>query len=114
MKQVKQVLPLVLLGCALLASSCRRNDYRTVKIHVPEMRNQACAQIIHSALSRVQGVEWDSIEINVSERSVTVTYDSMLLSLKNIEFTVAAAGFKADSVPADEKAQKALPPECLQ
>jgi len=101
----------ILVVC-LAACSCRRADLRTVKIHVPAMKNEACAQVVRRSVARVKAVRNDSISIDLETREVTVTYDSVFMSLKNVEFTIAAAGFAANDVPADRKAADALPAEC--
>lgn len=105
------------MAAALLAAgvglcSCRQQDLRTFKIRVPEMHNAACAEVVGRALARVNGVQQESIRIDVGDRSVTLTYDSMVLSLKNIEYAIAQAGFTANDIPADAEARAALPPEC--
>lgn len=51
-------------------------------------------------------------EINLQDRVVLVPYESILMSMKNIEFYIAEAGFSANEVPANKKAQAALPAEC--
>lgn len=106
---------LALVGILLLSAltvSCRKQDIRTVTVRVPEMKNKACAQIIHNVLCKVHGVQGDKIQIDLTSRTVTVTYDSLKLALKNIEFDIAGAGFRANEIPAKPEAVKALPPEC--
>ena len=51
--------------------------------------------------------------VDLAERKLAVTYDSLILSRKNIEFAVADAGFAANQVPANVEAMKKLPPECM-
>ena len=105
-----------LLACCLSMTlvSCRKHDVRTVLIHVPEMRNRACVDVVQDALSKVQGLQWNRTEIDLSRRTVTVTYDSMQMSLKNVEFAIADAGFRANNVPANEEAAAKLPDACLE
>gem|GEM_PF-550088 len=91
---------------------CRTRDMRTMIIHVPGMRNDACREIVVSAIMKFQGVDPISVRVDMKRRLVTVTYDSLVLSLKNIEFAVAEAGFQANDVPAKQEAANALPPEC--
>ena len=105
----------VIIGLvAVLASavSCRKQDIRTAAIFVPGMRTEACAQRIVVALGRGQNVNPEAIEIDLATRTVRVQYDSIKHSLKNLEFTVAEAGFDANGVPADEEVRRALPAEC--
>jgi copper chaperone CopZ len=77
------------------------------------MRTEACAQRVKDALQPARyGVRMDSIRIDMEDRTVTLRYDSMQLSIKNIEFLVAEAGFDANEVPRDAAAAAKLPAEC--
>jgi len=107
---------LVGVGCLLLVAfvttSCRQADVRTALITVPEMKNQACANRIITALANEQGIHPSRVTVRLEDRRVEVAYDSLRHSLKNLEFTIADAGFSANDVPVNLKAQAALPPEC--
>lgn len=93
-------------------ASCRRQDVRTVVISVPEMKNEACVSRVRTALETVQAVNPAWISPDLERREVTVRYDSVRHSLRNLEFTIADAGFAVNDVPANQLAQQALPPEC--
>lgn len=97
----------------VLGSSCRQQDVRTFDINVPGMHNQACADVILRAINGVQGVRGAQTRVDLSARKLAVTYDSLILSRKNIEFAIADAGFAANEVPANVEAMKNLPPECM-
>ena len=97
---------------ALVTASCRTKDVRTVLIYVPEMRNIACSEIVVRAVSRCIGVVTSKVEVDLSRRTVTVSYDSLVTALKNLEFAIAEAGFQANEIPAKEDAARNLPPEC--
>ena len=109
---------------SLLASSCRLHDWRTVRILVPEMKNEACAGIIRDALTRGCPIRRDDILADFEDRTLTVRYDSLVLARKNIEFAIADAGFRTleivatesgiytNEIPANPEAAKSLPPEC--
>jgi copper chaperone CopZ len=101
-----------LLLVALVTTSCRQADVRTALITVPEMKNQACANRIITALANEQGIHPSRVTVRLEDRRVEVAYDSLRHSLKNLEFTIADAGFSANDVPVNLKAQAALPPEC--
>lgn len=90
--------------------ACRQVDIRTKTIKVAQMKNESCEKIVVSALAKTDGVLPEKIVAGPGQ--VTVTYDSMKVGLKNLEFTIAAAGFDAGDTPADSKARAALPPEC--
>jgi len=109
---MKSASTVVFLGLVLFCVSCRRQDIRTALIHVPEMKNEACVQRVVKAIERTPGVVKDSIEADRESRTVTVSYNSIELSLKNLEFQVAGTGFLANNVPADKNAAQKLPPEC--
>jgi copper chaperone CopZ len=100
----------VLAGAAVV--SCRRQDVRGLVLQIPEMKNEACVEWITQRLRNVPGVRGDSIQADRAGRSVTVRYDSLILSRKNIEFAVAEAGFAANGVPAKPEAVAALPAAC--
>lgn len=112
MTRCRLVRVFALVTGVLLVVSCRRHDLRTVRIDVPEMHNEACAELVKKALSRVENVKYAKTEVDLEKRRVIVTYESLKLSLKNVEFAIAKAGFDANDIPADPKALKALPPEC--
>lgn len=96
----------------LLAVSCRRQDVRTAAIHVPEMKNEACVEIVLRAVHDLPGVAPDKTRVDRVTRMVFVTYESLNLAIKNIEFAVADAGFAANTVPVNAKAAEELPAEC--
>lgn len=81
-------------------------------IHVPQMKNEACVARVVKALGNRPGVMRDAIEVDRQGCTVIVPYNSIELSLKNLEFAVAEAGFQANHVPADADAAAKLPPEC--
>ena len=110
---LRSIFLLVVLGAVL--SGCRRVDYRDVTIEVPEMKNAACEEVIRHAL-RAQvayGVDVEKMVFDLTNRTVRLSYDSVKLSLKNVEFTFAEAGFGANDVPASTEARAKLPPACL-
>jgi copper chaperone CopZ len=111
---MKRRLLIMLAGVGILLSgaSCRQHDYRTLTIEVPEMRNDACVRVVGKSLSRTPGLQPKSFKADIEGRTVTITYDSLLVADKNIEFKIARAGFEANGIPADAKAAAKLPPDC--
>jgi len=100
------------LGLMLLFTvSCRKQDLRELTLHVPDMHNDACVQIVMQALVRGPGIQPGSLLLDPQARVVRITYDSLLAADKNFEYLVARAGFAVNGIPADEKARDALPPE---
>ena len=91
---------------------------RTVTIYIPNMQNEACAKVVVSALMynpqnpNKPLIPRKNIHPNIDTRTVEVTYDAIQRSIKNLEFTIANAGFTANHVPADPKAVNKLPKAC--
>ncbi len=110
MKIIKTIL--LVLTVAMFMVSCRQHDYRTVKIKVPQMHNAECAQRVGQALTNRVGVDPESISIDLNDKTVQVTYDSMVTALKNLEFFIADAGFDAGPIPANAAAREKLPESC--
>ena len=104
----KMLLPIVLLIICL--TGCRKQDMRTAVISVPNLKNQACVQIIQDAFMRQQGIK--DVQPDFQHHTLTVTYDSMVIARKNIEFTIASAGFDANDIRAPTNAAAALPAAC--
>jgi copper chaperone CopZ len=100
----RTVLFVVLLGVAGYLGGCRRQDERVIQIDVPGMRTEAHARIVVSAIGSVPGVRPEGIKTDLANRKVTVTYESIVASLKNIEFAIADAGFSANDIPANAEA----------
>ena len=103
----------------LAAGSCRRTDYEERSFSVPELKNEACANEISTALTRLLTMpnmdgclKPETIKFDYETRTVTVEYNSMQLAKKNIEHTIAKIGFTANDIPADSTAAAALPAEC--
>lgn len=103
-------LMMILLG-ALLLNGCRVADVRTFEIQVPKMVNQACADVVQKAVVTILP-EPDAVKIDLERRVVMATYNSLIMSRKNIEFVIADAGFEANGVPANKDAESKLPEAC--
>jgi P-type Cu+ transporter len=95
---------------AFLTCGCFRQDIRTLVVKVPQMKSADCCKIIQGGLSRVEGI--NSAEPDFEKRTITVTYNSTKLSIKNIEFLIAGAGFDANDEVGKSEAKAALPPGC--
>jgi len=106
---MKKVLGLCLM-LALVAGACRTEDVRTVVIKVPGLKNQACAKLIQDAFMRQPGIV--SIQPDFQKKELKITYNSMVIAIKNLEYTVAGVGFDANAIVAPTNAVAALPPEC--
>ena len=112
--RILAVLSLVVLGC-----SCRRNDFRVHKIHVPGLKNERCVEVVSNVLvqfsqqpSMDSSIKVAGMRFDLKGRSVIVEYDSMKVAQKNLEHAIAAVGFDANDIPADSNAVARLPLEC--
>jgi hypothetical protein len=108
-KRIAGAVVFAMLACLLLFS-CRQQDVREVVIKTPGLKNQACAKFIQDAFMRQPGIV--SVRPDFQGREIVVKYNSMVIALKNIEFTIAGAGFDANDTHAQTNAVAALPPEC--
>jgi copper chaperone CopZ len=88
------------LLCVMLITGCRVSDVRTHVVRVPEMARQEDAEQIRKALLPLNGLQREKTVFDLSQRKVTVTYDSMMIAHKNIEIAIAEAGFTANAIPA--------------
>ncbi len=102
----------------LVVGGCRTQDIRTVEIEVPGMQCSLCVGRVRRALEQhaTEGVRAKDLEFDLATRRVSVTYDSMLIAIKNLEFAIAAAGYEVAAepypIPADPTAAAALPASC--
>jgi hypothetical protein len=99
-----------LIVTVVLFASCREVDIRKVVVKAPGLKNPACAKVIQDAFMKQPGIV--SIQPDFQKRELTVTYNSMVIAIKNIEFTIAEAGFDANGEKARTNAVAVLPPEC--
>jgi copper chaperone CopZ len=73
-------------------------------IDVPGMETEGhVARVIH-AMGAIPGVDTNSVRVDFTRHTVTVRYESLVASLKNIEMAIADAGFAANDVPANAEA----------
>ncbi len=114
---------IVALACAMFSvSGCRRHDFKEHVIHIPEMSNEVCAQLITTRLlsayrqqSQSQESEFDPVKIlnvDMTARTVTLRYESLIMARKNLDFLVADMGFDANGIPGNKEAAAKLDPRC--
>jgi len=94
---------MIILGLA----ACRTQDIRSKTIKIPDVKTEAARVVVSNALAQLEGVIAPSIRFDAG--TVTVTYDSMKLALKNMEFAIADVGFSANDTPANAAKRAALP-----
>ena len=95
---------------SVCAVSCRKQDIRTVVVKVPKLTKPECAKLIQDRFMHHPGIQ--SVRPDFQAHEVTITYNSMVIALKNIEFVIAGTGFDANDTKAFPDAVKKLPPEC--
>ncbi len=95
---------------ALGLVGCRRVDERVFTIDVPEA-TAADEPALRAALQSYGGIDFtkpDAFVFDAAKHQLTVKYDSMQLAKKNIELSLAGAGFTANGVtPESVGAKKA-------
>lgn len=79
-------------------------------MNVPALNGPECAEIIRTALNGVSGVR--DIAIDLTNKTVTVTYDRLNIADRNIELVVSAAGFDANATLANPQAYGKLTDNC--
>ena len=82
----------------VLVAGCTQHDIKTVTVRVPQMTNAACAEQVRMALRGATGI--GEVVPDSVRGEVHVSYDSLKLAPKNVQFLIAGAGFDADDVPA--------------
>lgn len=105
---------LIALSClaALAATSCFRQDHRTITINTPQLKSPECYAILQETLKSVEGIE--STRPNYDEQTLDVSYNALRLGIKNIEFVISNAGFTANDTEALPEAREKLPEGCRQ
>ncbi|MBW7909103.1 MAG: cation transporter [Kiritimatiellae bacterium] len=104
----------LLVAASLLAllgtSACFRHDNRVIHVNVPQMTSPECYTLIQNKLKDVEGIT--SSNPNFEDHTIAVAYNALKLGIKNVEFTIASAGFDANDTPASAEARAKLPEGC--
>ena len=85
------------LAIALAVVGCRRTDVRDFTVSIPDM-TAADTQAIAASLASYAGVDKASLKFDPAAKTLFLRYDSMQLAKKNIEISIAQAGFTANGV----------------
>ena len=129
MKTLRRLAFPILAVLALLSAGCRLKDVRTVTLHASGVRCPDCARAVIRSLAAIGEVSPDQsvavdeerntasafwkplaknntaavsgVVVHYDSGDIDVTYDSMKLAIKNLEFAVAAAGYDVQSEPYD-------------
>ena len=116
-----------------------RNDIKAHTVHVPTLKSDACIPYIEAAFRKKDGTRAISdphraffdISADLDRNHVTVAYNSLVTSSRNVEHIIADAGFAVRSmaplprvesysgpqadfydIPANKAAFEALPKAC--
>ena len=92
---------------SLFFIACTTNKpYVLIEIKVPTIQCEMCEHNIESALSDLDGVK--KILVNSQTNSVSIQYDSSVVSLKQIESLIAKTGYQANELKPDLEAYEKL------
>lgn len=108
--KVRIIFTVTLVVATLFLGACFRQDIRILVVRVPGMKTTECSKIIQNALGKVEGII--SVQPDLENRTMTVEYNSTKLAIKNIEYTIAEAGFDANDAEGKAEAKQSLPPDC--
>jgi len=86
---------------------CFRNEIKTTDYKVYKMTTPAAAAFIQERIKTLDGVL--NISYNLSNTSLTVTYNTNKLRKMNIEEAIALCGFDVNNRPANPQAKAKLP-----
>lgn len=100
---------LTFLTALLLTAGCFRNDLRTEKFKIEQLRTQDAVQIIARSLQPVSGIK--EIRPDLEKRELTVIFNGLEGYIKNIEYAIVKAGFDLPNWPADPADKEKLPEE---
>lgn len=91
----------VFAAAMMMMAGCRRVDVREFTIDVPDA-TAADEPALRAALASYEGIKVGedpkAIVFDAAKHQLTVRYDSMQLAKKNIELSIAEAGFTANGV----------------
>lgn len=83
----------------LSAAACFRQVDRTVTIQTPQLTRAADGDLLVHRLTMFDTNMVKRAEYDLKAHTVTVTYDSTMTALKNLEMIIAASGFDANDTP---------------
>ena len=85
-------------------------DLTVVTISVPTIQCGMCVKSITKAVTAVEGVA--SAQVNLDEKTTTVSFDGKKTDVKKLEATIAGIGYDANDTKRDPKAYEKLSPCC--
>ena len=104
------------LACAAVvlaaAPGCFRQVIQTVEVNIPQMKTDTGAGLVRQALGFFDTNTVLKIDTDINKHKAWVTFDSTRAARRNVEKTIALAGFDANDIPADAATRKKLPADC--
>lgn len=82
----------------LFLGGCRVKDVREMTISLPGVQSEADLQKIRASLGSMVGVDQTSLRFDLAKKVLSLKYDSMIIAHKNIEITIAEAGYQANEI----------------
>lgn len=107
MKTIVMSLLFAVIGFAAFGQ--KKSKVETVVIQTSAECEQ-CEERIESGLNYTKGVKFAELDLNTMK--LTVKFRKDQITLQEIKEKIASLGYTADEVPADPKAQAALPACC--
>ncbi len=102
-------LSILMIGCGSFLPSFG-NTSASIKIGVPTVQCGMCQETIQETLESMDGVQ--KAHVNLNEEKVLVKFDPEKQDLSALRSAIAAVGYQADDVPADESVYQDLPGCC--
>ena len=95
----------------IISYSYGQNEDKMKKLEVKtSLQCEMCKERIMNELSFEKGIK--DIEVNIEEKTVTVTYNTEKITPEKIRMAISKIGYDADDVPADPVAYSKLPRCC--
>ena len=84
---------ITVLASIILAAfaGCRRSDVREMTVSLPEL-NETSRQTVVQALAKCSGIQKDSYEWDMENKTLTLRYDSMQIAQANIRYAIDEKG----------------------
>ncbi|HMQ68843.1 MAG TPA: heavy-metal-associated domain-containing protein [Ignavibacteria bacterium] len=79
---------------------------KTIEISLPSIQCGMCVKTIKNTLSSLEGVI--KTEIDLKEKTATVTFDESITDIEKIEGAINSAGYDTQDKPADPEAYNSL------
>ncbi len=100
----------LVIGAAFTA--CFRQEVVTRTLNVPQMGHPECVERVIQILTLPDPEAIIEIAPDLEQRTVSVTYVSTRMALKNIEHLLADAGFDVNEVIGNRAMRATLPESC--